>query len=443
MNAISGDPKVFVLSRELSEVHLLLDNLSAQSSHGLSKLKHPPSDAGLEGDWIKEICDIDWPPEKRDEAKQAALLIRAKDFLNMQTSPATGMTIAFTLLVAQGDEGDRPVNRSLWNRMFGSAEKGDADEQAGGSAAGPSLASKAVPSRTSLAVNAYPGLVRKARLFRRWIIGISIFLFLWLLVTCFTSWYVGYGNALLGQLTTATRALEETEAKVATAATTQPPGATPAAPISLQDRAENRVAVQPLAAFDYCTLLTDSGDVPLSAQGQSFLQTTELCSTREKRRLRVSAIQERMQQWACWQNLSFFSDCGKELDDPADFEKLTIYATSMAEVLGTGVLPVFYGILGAGAAIVRSISRRIRRSTLSPRDLSLALQQLALGAVVGACIGLFVDGGENGLLGPVTLSGSALSFVAGFGVEQVFAALENLLSRIFNPSPPSQAGPGS
>ena len=97
----------------------------------------------------------------------------------------------------------------------------------------------------------------------------------------------------------------------------------------------------------------------------------------------------------------------------------------------------FVGHGTACAAIIRSLSRKIRASLLSPRDLHLSFQQLALGAVVGACIGLFVaapgsDASGESLLGPVALSASAISFVAGFGVEAVFQALEALITRIFN-----------
>jgi hypothetical protein len=117
----------------------------------------------------------------------------------------------------------------------------------------------------------------------------------------------------------------------------------------------------------------------------------------------------------------------------------------MASVLGTAVLPVFYGILGAGAAAVRLLSKKTKSSQLSPRELILSVQFMALGAVVGACIGLFVNpnatGGQGGasLLGPITLSGSALSFVAGFGVEYVFTAMEALLSRIFTVTQPNSS----
>ena len=107
--------------------------------------------------------------------------------------------------------------------------------------------------------------------------------------------------------------------------------------------------------------------------------------------------------------------------------------------LGNSVLPICYGILGAAAAVLRLLSRRMRLSLLTPRDLTLSLQQLALGAVVGACIGLFVATPESSsggtLLGSVKLSGSALSFVAGFGVDAVFSALEALIARLFATAP--------
>jgi hypothetical protein len=98
------------------------------------------------------------------------------------------------------------------------------------------------------------------------------------------------------------------------------------------------------------------------------------------------------------------------------------------------ILPLCYGILGSGAAVVRSYWAKIRYSLLIPGDFTLSLVQLALGAVIGACIGLFVTptGGSVGLTSTVTLSASALSFIAGFGAESVFVALESFIARVFN-----------
>jgi hypothetical protein len=125
----------------------------------------------------------------------------------------------------------------------------------------------------------------------------------------------------------------------------------------------------------------------------------------------------------------------------------------LLNVLGGAVLPICYGLLGAGAAVARSIVTRIRESLLAPRHLMLFLMQLALGAIIGGCIGLFVtpSGGTNGpsdttpsgILGSVPLSASALCFIAGFGVDGVFLALEGLIGRVFNIPDPTKPSPAA
>lgn len=120
------------------------------------------------------------------------------------------------------------------------------------------------------------------------------------------------------------------------------------------------------------------------------------------------------------------------------------WAAVLVGVLAASVLPLCYGFLGAGAAVVRNLWGKMRDSLLAPRDWTLALGQLALGAVIGACIGLFVTPSgatasqtAAGLTGTVALSASALSFIAGFGVEGVFVALESFMRRVFNLNDPA------
>ena len=114
-------------------------------------------------------------------------------------------------------------------------------------------------------------------------------------------------------------------------------------------------------------------------------------------------------------------------------------ASVLVEILAIAVLPIFYEILGAGAAAVRDLWSKTRDFLLLPRDMTLSWGRLALGAVIGACIGLFVSPttGTAGQTGPalttaVTLTPSALSFIAGFGVEGIFVALETIIKRVFN-----------
>src|SRR5258708_2876247 len=184
--------------------------------------------------------------------------------------------------------------------------------------------------------------------------------------------------------------------------------------------------------------------------GEQFGSVTQrqICDQLVENRRKHAAANEDLADWlAIWRWLKGISHVacgGRCLDNKTATTAVTEadineqWASILANVLGNAVLPVFYGILGAGAAIVRDLWGRMRDSLLSPRDVTLALGQLALGAVIGACIGLFVTPSNaspqeaTGLTGSVTLSASALSFVAGFSVEGMFVALESFIKRVFN-----------
>ena len=377
------DRRAYVLARTSSEVHLLLDNLSANPETTISGLIAAHPAATLEPDWLEQVCRITWPPDAQDDslatqAEQAALLIRVKDYLNSLAKPASGATIAFTLMVTQDEDEDQPSGpdqaRALARRH----------------------------SRSSLAREAYPDLQQKARYFRSWMKAMGLILASILAVTCLLSWYAALGNAALADMSAAQKAVEAAELRVRgdagavseTAATAR----TPAAAAECPSEAKDIKSTNPLA--DVCLALVQARAV--RDQARSGLNT-----------------------WALWGNETT--------------------ARWTLNVLGSAILPVFYGFIGAAAAIVRSLSRKTKAGLLSPRDRHLSLQQLALGAVVGACIGLFIAGPDQGggtdmaLLGPVALSSSAISFLAGFGVEAVFNAIEALIGRIFNVAPPAVA----
>jgi hypothetical protein len=401
----SRDPKVFVLLRELSEVHLLLDNVSANPTTTIADTGPVVLPEELGPKWIEKVCEISWPPDgsTEEKAEDAALLIRAKDYLNRLSHPASGSTIAFTLLVTQG------ARDYKWRLRKGGM-----------------LSARQSPTRSSLAQAAYPDLVSKAAGFRRWMMVISVGLLGVLLVTCAISWYVAYGNAALTDYAKAEAASVEARARIV--------------------EAENEEAKAPVAA-------SAGKAVPFKAYCDRPPSATQsqLCNQSWRISANVQRVQRRLYGWLC---LAPFSGCDAEdvarpKSELPDAERRTYddklinapaRAAALANIIGSALLPFLYGLLGAGAAIIRSLSRKIRSSLLSPRDLHLSFQQLALGAVVGACIGLFIaapdsDNAKESLLGPVTLSASAISFVAGFGVEAVFQALEALIQRIFNIAP--------
>jgi len=395
-----ADPKIFVLERELREVHLLLDNISFNAEKSLALGLDDEGKLGR--NWLRRVCEIDWPPEggTREEAAAADLLIRVKDHLNTLAKPASGLTIAFTHLVTK---------------------------ESGTSA-------KDSPSRGSLAAGAYPDLVSKARTFRRWMWYISLFLFGWLVLTCIVSWYVAFGNALLTQRAVAQSALADAQKLVddrLSGGALDTPGDT------IGRATPDKVPPPPRSAPGTSTNVQPPLDCKdrQATPPRLTLPQLQACDARDAAKVNLNDAEMHLTNWVHWSRQQSGS------------KEVSAYAAVVAGLLGTAVLPVLYGILGAGAAILRNLSRKMKFSLLAPRDLNLAFQQLALGAVTGACIGIFVaqPSGSGAVdaakaIGPGALSGSALSFLAGFGVEAVFGALEAVIARIFN-TQPAAAGP--
>jgi hypothetical protein len=412
----------FIFARELAEVYLLLDHLSGVSDKGLAGAFGD----GVEKAGIKEICEIAWPPKEKpaERATQAAVLLTARDRLNAAAKPANGRSIAFTLL-AVGDEAATAVRpdhaRGYWHWLRGlgfwrsaeSPQKKDNSETPpvdlasqvppttphGEDVRGDNLASPSggiwggeLPSRLSLARVAYPGLARRAAHFRRDIKIIIALLLLWLTLTCLLSWDIAAGQAILARLD----ALET--ARIAFLK-------------SIADKSFDAAVVCPGSPSEAAKAPVDL----TATQRQLYNDFIDNCRN-------YGSNREALAGWLAfpWRFLSTSSV--NQIEEQR--------ATVLVQVLATSVLPLFYGLLGAGVAVVRNIWSKMRDSLLSPRDPTLALGQMAQGAVVGACIGLFITPSGAGPLVPLTPS--ALSFIAGFGVEGVFVMLESLIKRVFN-----------
>ena len=447
----------FIFARELAEVYLLLDNVSTSSNKTLLGAKATDGRT-IDAAWLEEVCKIGWPPEGSDveQAKQAATLVGARDVLNGLAAPATGGTIAFTLLVAGEDKlsrrhegGDPPWWRRILLQLAGYSEKSDA------TAAAERLAEhgwgRDPPSRFSLATMAFPNMARPAGTFRWWIRVLITALFIWLLGTCLLSWDVTAGNGSLTQV----NALEAKAGDITNQITAvENGGRLPTDGSSTLGSPSPRRQVGSRSTANGPRQETGSY-VPLCKRPARGGTEARLCEEQTDVTARLCAARANLQRWLQhWSGLETklvspcLTDAANCLNSDAAREQ---WAATLLGVLGGAVLPIFYGLLGAGAAVVRSLSARMRESLLAPRLLYLSLVQLALGAVIGACIGLFVSpsgpagasGATNaqGLLGPVPLSASALCFIAGFGVEQVFVALEALLARVFNAPDPTRRQP--
>ncbi|MBN9509137.1 MAG: hypothetical protein J0I21_08475 [Alphaproteobacteria bacterium] len=102
------------------------------------------------------------------------------------------------------------------------------------------------------------------------------------------------------------------------------------------------------------------------------------------------------------------------------------------------VLPVLFGLLGSLIFVILDFYGKVCASRLHPRDGRLAPIRLVLGLVTGTCIGLFfsaagrtVPGNAASVVTSLTLSASGLAFLAGFGVEGVFGMLDALVRKVF------------
>ncbi len=99
-------------------------------------------------------------------------------------------------------------------------------------------------------------------------------------------------------------------------------------------------------------------------------------------------------------------------------------ATLMIGIVGSFVLPVFMGALGACAFVLRSISEAIRATTFSTTSPIRNVMRVVLGALLGGVVGLFTN-----LSSQIALPLLALAFLAGYGVEGVFSMFDGFIER--------------
>jgi hypothetical protein len=480
----------FIFARELAEVYLLLDHLSGRSDKSLAAAFGDGAD-GPGSVSIHKICEISWPVTGTvvERGAQAETLLLAKDRLNAAAKPANGASIAFTLMVAGDDEvsaAGRARGFLRWLRKkrasgrsmdkspaveyppppppMARAGAGEEESGAAASASEPvGIFGGYLPSRISLATLAYPGLIVSASRFKRRSNMLLLLLFVCLILTCVLSWDISAGRAILARLDaveTARAAIQKRIADAEVGSKQQPAGSTTtlaaadssATPASADSQSIPGSAASPKHYVQrYCeraTRLPPPKDAPAGIKIDQFEDLTQLyiCDQLAENRNDYRNAREDMADWlAPWGLLKWAAHriCeGRCLKDetvalPANAIDQQQWAAIWVELLATAVLPLCYGFLGAGAAVVRNIWGKMRDSLLSPRDLTLSLGQLALGAVIGACIGLFTPTGvgsqaTGGLAGSIALTPSALSFIGGFGVEGVFVMLESVIKRVFN-----------
>jgi hypothetical protein len=431
----------FIFVRELYEVFLLLDHISGRWDKDLR------AEAGADpAQIIRAICEIGQAPatEPKLRLEQAVTLMRAKDMLNAVARPATGLSVAFTILVV-GEEDRRKKMNALRRVVRDVFKRSPKEPQAAQPQRGQGGPMWDKPTRVTLARYAYPGLIGVAINFNHRMLWLVLFLLLSLALTCALSWHVAAGNVILEHLDAVRTRSGELRAEISTA--------------ELKYTADERARLMAADATGglarapepvrFCALSGPDGK-PRYRTTEEYQFCDRVEALREERRAVRLNLREWLAPWRSFYSI-FYRPEPEGARDPEDLNVRRRGTEEMARivtlVVGTSFLPLAYGMLGAGAAVVRRLWERMRESLLSPRDSTLALLQLALGGTIGACIGLFINpsgaasGESKGLLDAWALSGSALSFIAGFGVEGVFQALENFVRRLFRTDEPRRGGP--
>lgn len=103
------------------------------------------------------------------------------------------------------------------------------------------------------------------------------------------------------------------------------------------------------------------------------------------------------------------------------------------------ILPVLYGFLGAMAAALRLLRRKVDGSLLSYTDRARLQQGAILGVLCGAVIGLFATF-LSGMGNTGSVGTAALALLAGYNVDGVFRFLDELSDRLFRPVTPVKPG---
>jgi hypothetical protein len=107
-------------------------------------------------------------------------------------------------------------------------------------------------------------------------------------------------------------------------------------------------------------------------------------------------------------------------------EDALVNSKSILAILSQYLLPLLYGMVGSLAYILRTLSSEIQNVTFTRgSDVRYALRW-PLGMLAGVTVGLFFSPADFAGLAAITPLG--LAFLAGYGVELVFAGLDRMVS---------------
>jgi len=397
---------------------------------------------------LNKLASIESDPKQQAALEYIAFLQAVRDALVAITTPATGLTIAYTALVTGGQRSDR------------------------------------AESSYDLAAQAYGRLRHRAAWHSRFAWCLMAIAVVCMTIATWEATAAALGKSLLQNmdlLRSQQVVLMEEKLKLETSldkpldeADLSSGGDRNAvlssAWLPLCDRFRNRLMIAQ-AAFNG-RLPTDGDGKPLGLAASPAER--DLCGRETVLTSNIATVHREMQVYlASWPQMAggvvaflshLFSSPGEHRDPcPSAAAASTRAGTGSLEstcdvefllaprlqVITNYNMPLVFGILGSLLYVLLDHFTKLRSNTLNPKDLSLMPLRLILGLVIASCVSLLVTsyaspsqaaasataaGGPppvSSLIASLTLSASGLAFLAGFGAEAVFTLLQNLIERVF------------
>ena len=397
---LTADDAVF--EHDLNEVQLLLDHVSGQTDKSLEGLRiaddaDPAKQIGTRA-IMERIAGIRYPADggkPKPNATDAAFLLVVKDQLNGLSSPARGLTIAYTALFV----GANRQHAGLWawvRGLFHHPAAGGANQAA------------------SLARQVYPGLAPHARWFR-WCFALLVVvgLPLWLGLTALTYWDAALGRSVLQRfdnIDQQRQALFQASPDLAHPETCSAP-----------PKPEQRLACSKLEVLKQAT-----------KDARIDLGAFRRCDDHS------------VQSWFHVMHWGFTPCRAKAGTDGIADEHME---SDVLSVYSAYILPMMFGLLGTMIAAIRKIQDQVGRSELHPRDFLLTALLVPMGAVAAVAVGLFFSPSGAGLTGAEKLSGNlsltagGIGFLAGYGSPAFFSLMDDLLKQVFRLAKPAPKDP--
>ena len=429
----------------ISEIWMLVDYVAGSSSQGLNAVEVPNALKAGSKLTPAELLQVVSDTEERIAAGAGAIqpydraqMQIVRDALNVLVRPASGLTVAYTTMFVG------PLRRRA-------------------------------ASRVNLAQDAYSNLAGTADWHRRWQNLILVLTIAFTLMAALESAKVAFGKALLQNLDllrAEQAALSAEKVKVELSLDTPA-----AASLRLdEDAGSSSSQLPPVTSYRLCDralvrfartqlppAFIHQGKSDIPPLSYATAEERDVCGRDYILMTNLGIVRVELQRYGRnWAGLEGSvlappgspaasrqppaddagptgSDDGQKDNSQKDLEFAIV---PMLLVIGNFALPVLFGLIGSAIFVILDNYLKTRDSTLHPRDFFLAWVRLALGLVVGACVGLFsssyapvqpVAGTQNAsaLIATLTLSASGVAFLAGFGVEAVFSRLQSLVNRIF------------